>query len=117
MLSLMAKQCQDQILDISDVCEFFMDIISHIKECEKNISAKCGLHVTFSEDAIDRILARHFLKLSAINSLCETLATTFKYGFGLLLQKKGIDQVVIPPSGIDNPEQYINDLVRNSFRE
>lgn len=117
MLSLMAKQCQDQILDISDVCEIFVDIISHIKECEKNISAKCGLHVTFSEDAIDRILARHPLKQSAINSLCETFATTFEYGFGLLQQKKGIDQVVIPASGIDNPELYINDLVRNSFRE
>jgi ATP-dependent Clp protease ATP-binding subunit ClpX len=117
MLSLMAKQCQDQILDISDACEIFVDIISHIKECEKNISAKCGLHVTFSEDAIDRILARHPLKLSAINSLCETLITTFEYGFGLLQQKKGIDQVVIPASGIDNPELYIDDLVRNAFRE
>ena len=117
MLSLMAKQCQDQILDISDVCENFVDIISHIKECEKNISAKCGLHVTFSEDAIDRILARHPLKQSAINLLCETFATTFEYGFGLLQQKKGIDQVVIPASGVDNPELYINDLVRNSFRE
>jgi endopeptidase Clp ATP-binding regulatory subunit ClpX len=117
MLSLMAKHCQDQILDISDVCEIFVDIISHIKECEKKISAKCGLHVTFSEDAIDRILARHPLKQSAINSLCETFATTFEYGFGLLQQKKGIDQVVIPASGVDNPELYINDLVRNSFRE
>ena len=117
MLNLMAKQCQDQILDISDACEIFVDIISHIKECEKNISAKCGIHVTFSEDAIDRILARHPLKQSAIHSLCETLATTFEYGFGLLQQKKGIDQVVIPVSGIDNPELYINDLVRNAFRE
>jgi endopeptidase Clp ATP-binding regulatory subunit ClpX len=117
MLSLMAKQCQDQVLDISDVCEIFVDIISHIKECEKNISVKCGLHVTFSEDAIDRILARHPLKQSAIKSLCEAFSTTFEYGFGLLQQKKGIDQVVIPASGVDNPELYINDLVRNSFRE
>jgi endopeptidase Clp ATP-binding regulatory subunit ClpX len=117
MLSLMAKQCQDQVVDISDVCELFVDILNHIRECEKNISAKCGIHVTFSEDAIDRILARHPLKQSAINSLCEVLTSTFEYGFGLLQQKKGIDQVVIPATGIDNPEQYINDLVRNTFSE
>jgi endopeptidase Clp ATP-binding regulatory subunit ClpX len=117
MLSLMAKQCQDQVLDINDACEIFVDIINHIRECEKNISAKCGIHVTFSDDAIDRILARHPMEQRAINSLCETLATTFEYGFGLLQQKKGIDQVIIPAGGIDNPEQYINDLVRNTFRD
>jgi endopeptidase Clp ATP-binding regulatory subunit ClpX len=117
MLSLMAKKCQDQVLDISDVCEIFVDLISHIRECEKNISAKCGIHVTFSEDAIDRILARHPLEQQAINALCETLAVAFEYGFGLLQQKKGIDQVIIPASGIDNPENYINDLVRNTFRD
>ena len=117
MLHLMAKQCQDQVLDISDVCEIFVATIKHIKECEKNISAKCGIHVTFSEDAIERILARHPLSEPAISALCDTLTGAFEYGFGLLQQKKGIDQVVIPASGVDNPELYINDLVRNTFKE
>ncbi|MDX1775464.1 MAG: AAA family ATPase, partial [Desulfobulbales bacterium] len=45
-LSIMAKQCQEEILDISDICEIFIDYVKLIKECEKNISAKCGIHVT-----------------------------------------------------------------------
>lgn len=115
-LDLMAKQCQDQVLDIRDVCEMFIDHVNHIKECEKNISEKCGIHVTFSEEAIDRILEKHPLNHETIKSLCEFLATTFEYGLGLLQQKKGIDHVVIPKSGIDQPEQYINDLVRDFFK-
>ncbi len=115
-MGIMAKQCQDEILDIRDVCEKFMDYVSHIKECEKNISAKCGIHVTFSEEAIDRILARQPLNPEAIKSICETLATAFEYGLGLLEKKKGLDHVVIPGVGIDRPEQYINDLVRDFFR-
>ncbi|KPJ99599.1 MAG: hypothetical protein AMJ60_04505 [Desulfobacterales bacterium SG8_35] len=115
-LGIMAKQCQDEVLDIRDVCEIFIDYVKHIKECEKNISVKCGIHVTFSEEAIDRILARHPLNQEAIKSLCETLGTTFEYGLGLLEQKKGVDHIVIPGVGIDRPEQYISDLVRDFFR-
>ena len=115
-LSIMAKQCQDEILDIHDVCEIFIDYVRHIKKCEKNISIKCGIHVTFSEEAIDRILARQPLNQEIIKSLCETLGTAFEYGLGLLEQKKGVDHLVIPAAGIDRPEQYISDLVRDFFR-
>ena len=115
-LSIMAKQCQDEVLDIHDVCEIFMDYVKHIKKCEKNISVKCGIHVTFSEEAIDRILARQPLNQEAIKSLCETLGTTFEYGLGLLEQKKGVDHVVIPGAGIDQPEEYISELVRDFFK-
>ncbi len=115
-LGLMAKQCQDKVLDIRDISEMFVDHIEHIKECEKNISAKYGIHVTFSEEAIDRILELYPQEQENIKSLCENLGTTFEYGLGLLQQKKGVDHVVIPVSGIDNPEQYISDLVRDFFK-
>jgi len=115
-LNIMARQCQDEILDIRDVCEIFIEYVRQIKECEKNLSAKCGIHVTFSEEAVDRILARQPLNSEAIKSLCESLGTTFEYGLGLLEKKKGIDHVVIPGAGIDSPEQYISDLVRDFFR-
>ena len=115
-LSIMAKQCQDEVLDIRDVCEIFINYVKHIKKCEKNISEKCGIHVTFSEEAIDRILARQPLNQEVIKSLCETLNSTLEYGLGLLEQKKGVDHVVLPGACIDQPEQYINDLVRDFFR-
>jgi len=115
-LSIMAKQCQDEVLDIRDVCEIFINYVKHIKKCEKNISEKCGIHVTFSEEAIDRILARQPLNQEVIKSLCETLNSALEYGLGLLEQKKGVDHVVLPGACIDQPEQYINDLVRDFFR-
>lgn len=115
-LDIMAKKCHDEVLDIRDVCEIFINYVQDIKECEKNLSAKFGIHVTFSEEAIDRILARQPLNHDAIKSLCENLGRTFEYGLGLLEQKKGVDHIVIPGAGIDKPEHYINDLVRDYFR-
>jgi ATP-dependent Clp protease ATP-binding subunit ClpX len=115
-LNIMAKLCQGEVLDISDVCSIFIDYVKHIKDCEKKLSAKCGIHVTFSEEAIDRILALHPLDQEVIKSLCNTLGTTFEYGLGLLEQKKGITHVVIPGVGIDKPEQFINNLICEYFR-
>jgi ATP-dependent Clp protease ATP-binding subunit ClpX len=115
-LDLMAKHCQDNVLDIRDVCDIFIDYIGHIRECEKNISAKCGIRVTFSEEAIDGILEKQPMTEEIIKSLCDRLGTVFEYGLGLLHQKKGVDQVVIPKSGVHMPEQYISDLVSNFFK-
>ena len=115
-MDIITKHCHDQVLDIRDVCDMFIDYIGQIKECEKNISAKCGIHVTFSEEAIDTILEQLPLSHEKIKSLCETMGSTFEYGLGLLQQKKGVDHVVIPRSGIKKPDQYINNLVRDFFR-
>jgi hypothetical protein len=51
-----------------------------------------------------------------IVSLCEAPGTTFKYGLGLLQQKKGINHVIVPKSGIDKPEQYISALIRDFLK-
>ncbi len=115
-LRIMAKHCQDDVLDIRDVCEIYIAYVTVIKNCEKNISAKCSVHVTFSEEAIDRILARSPLNSEIIKELCETIGRSLEYGLELLEQKKGVDHIVIPGACIDDPEQYINDLVRDFFQ-
>jgi hypothetical protein len=115
-LRIMAKHCQDDVLDIRDVCEIYTTHVTTIKNCEKNISAKCGIHVSFSEEAIDRILARSPLNSEIIEELCASLSKSLEYGLELLEQKKGVDHIVIPGACIDDPEQYINDLVRDFFR-
>jgi hypothetical protein len=115
-LRIMARHCQDDVLDIHDVCEIHIAHVTAIKNYEKNISAKCGIHVTFSEEAIDRILARSPLNSEIIEEICETLGRSLEYGLELLEQKKGVDHIEIPGACIDDPEQYINDLVRDFFQ-
>jgi ATP-dependent Clp protease ATP-binding subunit ClpX len=115
-LRLMANHCQQKNMDPGDVCEFFIDLVKQIRQCAQNISGKCGLTVSFSDEAIDRILTKEPRSMRNIKVFCEALLEVFEYGLRLLSQKKGYSEVVIQAAGIDAPEQFINGLVERSFK-
>ena len=115
-LALMARHCQQENIDPGDVCDFFINLIKQIRQCAEKISGKCGLRVSFGEEAIDRILAKQPRNASTIRVFCESLLDVFEYGLRLLSQKKGLNHVVIPAGGVDAPEQFINGLVEKRFQ-
>jgi ATP-dependent Clp protease ATP-binding subunit ClpX len=115
-LALMATHCQQENMDPGDVCDFFIDLVKQVRQCAENISAKCSLRVVFSDEAIDRILAKQPCSVRNIRVFCESLLDVFEYGLRLLSQKKGFNKVIIPAEGIDAPELFINGLVEQSFK-
>ena len=115
-LALMAGHCQQENIDPGDVCDFFIDLVKQVRQCAESISAKCSLRVAFSDEAVDRILAKQPRSVRNIRVFCESLLDVFEYGLRLLSQKKGCDKVVIPAAGIDAPELFINGLVEQSFK-
>lgn len=114
-LGLIAKKCQTDNLDPHDVCDIFIKLVKVVIECAESISSKCGIRVSFGEDAIDRILASQPLDEEMIKKLCEKLLHAFEYGLRLLSQKKEVKHVVVPVEGIDSPDQFIDKLVSESF--
>jgi hypothetical protein len=116
-LELVARHCQEEVVEITEGLDFVMKLMRHISSCAKTISDKSGLNVSFSDEATDWILSHKPLKPEAIQMLCDKLLRTFEYGFGLLSQKKHITDVVIPIDGLEFPEKFINNLVAQSFRE
>ncbi len=115
-IELMARKCQDKTMEPRDVCDIFVKLIKQIRWCAENISIKCGIKVTFSEEAVDRILAGQPLSAEAIKTRCRSLLNNFEYGLRLLEQKKGVKEIIITADGVDAPEQFINKLVGNNFK-
>ncbi|MDH5298247.1 MAG: AAA family ATPase [Desulfobulbaceae bacterium] len=115
-LQLMAAFCQEDNLDQRQVCDIFVDRVGDIRQCADKLAERCGIKVSFSEEAIDHILARKPLNREAILSLCEALSAAFEYGLRLLSEKKGMDEVIIPVEGIDEPDRFINNLVSQKFK-
>ncbi|MBU2538155.1 MAG: AAA family ATPase, partial [Proteobacteria bacterium] len=115
-LQLMAKESQDQDVDPRDVCDNFIRLVQAIHASEAEISGKCGIRVTFSEEAVDQLLTREPRNSETIRSSCGQIFQAMEYGLRLMGQKKGITQVVVPREGVDMPERYINTLVGKTFK-
>ena len=115
-LRLMARESLECNLDPRDVCDSFIRLVAAIHGCEQTISEKSGVRVVFSEEAIDSMLSREPRSPETINTVCGQVLQAMEYGLRLMAQKRGIEQVVIPQEGIDQPEKYINRLVSETFR-
>ncbi|MBU4034408.1 MAG: AAA family ATPase [Proteobacteria bacterium] len=115
-LQLMAKESQDQDVDPRDVCDTFIRLVQAIHASEAEISEKCGIRVTFSEEAVDQLLTREPRSPENIRSSCAKILQAMEYGLRLMGQKKGITKVVVPKEGVDMPERYINTLVGKTFK-
>jgi hypothetical protein len=115
-LELMARQSQEQDADPRDICDLFVELIWTIQDCAEAASQKSGIKVVFSEEAIDRLLAKEPRQIDTLNSFCEEVLGFMEYGLRLMSQKRGITKVVIPAEGVDMPEKFINSLVAETFK-
>ncbi len=115
-LQLMAKESQDQDVDPREVCDGFIRLIEAIHGSEAEISEKCGVRVSFNDEAVDQILTRELRTLENIQTACAHIFQAMEYGLRLMGQKKGVSQVVVPKEGVDMPERYINTLVGEAFK-
>jgi len=115
-LQLMAKESQDHDVDPREVCDTFIMLVKAIHGSESEISEKCGVRVSFNEEAVDRLLSREPRTIETIQSACAQIFQAMEYGLRLMGQKKGVAQVIVPKEGVDTPERYINTLVGETFK-
>ena len=115
-LAMIASYCQDELLEIHTGCKEFVSFIQHIQDYAEAVSEDCGLEVSFSEEAIDRLLARSSKSIEAVQSSCETVFAALDYGLRLLGQKGDDIQVEIPVRGVEEPDEYIADLLDESYK-
>lgn len=113
---LIARLCQDDDYDIADARQLIVSFIEHIKKWQVKISEECGVQVSLTEEAVDAILVQQPATLEHIDIVCHKVMTALEYGLRLLIHKKDIHLVTVPASGIEKPEQFINDLVEKTFK-
>lgn len=115
-LAMIARHCQDELLDVHQGCEEFVDCIQYIHGYADTVSDECGLVVGFSELAIDRLLAMSNKTIVSINSTCDKVFAALDYGLRLLGQKGEDVQVEITPQGVVDPDNFIADLLDESYK-
>ncbi len=113
-LRLLALLCQHENLDSHEACELLVELVGYIWECEDDFSND-DILISFSEEAIDRILTLAPRNRKMVRAICEKVIKTCDYGLRLLSQKKDIHEVVVTAEGVDDPGKFINELVEKSF--
>ncbi|TBV81487.1 MAG: AAA family ATPase [Desulfobulbaceae bacterium] len=115
-LRMMALDVEGEDLEPREVCQRFVGLIGLINERAHKISVHCGLTLSFSEGAMDRILARHPRNKASVNQVCDQVLQTMEHGLRLLSQRSKTVELLISAAGIDAPDNFIDQAVSKAFK-
>ncbi|ADH85051.1 AAA family ATPase [Desulfurivibrio alkaliphilus] len=115
-LRMMAMEVEAEDLEPAEVCERFIDLVALVNDRARQVSRDCGLELSFSEEAVDRLLARMPRSEETVGEACDQVLQAMEYGLRLLSQRRRAPELVIPADGVDAPDSFINQVVNKTFK-
>ncbi len=109
---LIAHLCLKDDLSVEEAAANVLFWIQQIKSYEASFYNRCEIEITFDDTAIDRILEACRFDPSSLYVHCERLSSILEYGLTLIREKTGQEQFNVPSEAVDNPELFINRLIR-----
>jgi len=103
-------------LDPQKAGEKILSWIDQIKSYEISFFKRCGVRIVIEEDAIDRLLEDCLENSSKLYMQCERLCNILEYGLTVVKEKTAQEVFSIPAEAVENPELYINRLIRKCYR-
>ena len=115
-LEFVAHLSLNDDLDPKEASEKILSWTKQIKSYEASFFKRCGVQIVIEEDAIDKLLEDCLKNSSKLYMQCERLSNILEYGLTVVKEKTGQELFSIPAEAVENPELYINRLIRKCYR-
>ena len=115
-LKVMADYLLKEDAQLEEASEKVLFWVQQIKSYETSFFNRCGIKIHILDDAVDMLLDECLNDPSEIYSFCERLVNILEYGLTLVKERTGMDSFEIPKEAMENPELYINKLIRTCYK-
>ncbi len=112
---LIAHLCLKQDLPVSRAADRVLFWIRQIKSYEVSFFNRCGIHIEFDDSALDWLLEGCRYDSGSLYTQCERLINILEYGLTMVKERSGQEVFHISSEAVENPELYINRLIRQSY--
>jgi ATP-dependent Clp protease ATP-binding subunit ClpX len=114
-IDLIAQRVIEKGYDVNTVFEEVAEVKRQVEELEREFDRKHGIRLQFEEEAIDRITAIALDEDGKGAALCSRLFKDYEHGLKLIRDKIGRKEFVLPKEAVENPEGYLNTLIREMY--
>ena len=102
-------------MELDGIFEEVVSMIGEIRAYESTFLEKKKIPIRFAEDAVDEILHRAVNQGESVTDICQQVSADYDYALRLIMDKSGDQEFVITKAAIEDPETFINELVRRSY--
>lgn len=116
-MDLIANLYLMNISDIDTAIEAFTTMYDQVKVEESALMDKLEVKVLFDENAVDEIISQAIETGQEPGAMTVQLAKRLEYGLRLVKDRSGRDSFTISAEAITDTERFINDLIKQYYRE
>jgi hypothetical protein len=115
-IKIITKRIVEERLDIDSVVEELLTLYKEAKDFAQTFSCRIDIKLYFTEEAIDRLVEKVWEDGVDLKTYLEESFQNYEHGLKLINEKTGRREFPISPEGIENPEDYLNDLIRETYK-
>ena len=101
-------------MSIEAAVERLAYLISQVKSYQDSFYNRCGIAIRFTEEAVDRIVAQGIEEINSLYAMCEKVCNVLEHGLSLVRERTGRDEFMLDVWCVENPESYVNKLLREA---
>ncbi|MEW6376378.1 MAG: AAA family ATPase [Thermodesulfobacteriota bacterium] len=114
-IDLIADRMIEKGYDVNTVFEEVVEIQRQVEEFERDFQRRNGINLQFSEEALNRITEIALEEDGKGIAICSRLLKDYEHGMRLIRDKIGRKEFLITKEAIDDPEGYLNRIIREIY--
>lgn len=115
--SMAARISVDQVCEVDASLADIKDLYNEVKQAEAFFGNTHSLNIELKPDAVDLLMTGLFNRNIAAGDIYKQLSSKFEYGLKLVRDQTGMNDFVLSKQAIENPEMFLDELVRRSYGE
>jgi len=115
-MDLIARLYLKNVSDINTAFDDFLEMFNQVKHEEASLAEKLEFEVSYDESGVDEIINQAINTGEEAGQLAFQLAKRLEYGLKLVKDRSGIESFVINDEAVIDMENFINSLIKESYR-
>ena len=112
----MARIASTCCMDCSCVLEEALLVTHEAHEYEQAFTRYHGISIRFTDQALNSLIERSLMGDMDAGKLLRDLFSNYQHGLKLIRERTGKGSFEIEAQAIDNPQDYLNELIKQSYR-
>jgi len=116
-VDLIADRVVDGSFDTDAVYEEILSIDRQIRNYAESFFKKHGIEIEFDEGAVVRLTELALEEGNSASLIFQGMTENFEHGFKLIRDHTEQSKFVLTAEAVDDPEGYLNRLIKESYSE
>lgn len=116
-IHLLVKHALESQIEVETVIEEIRSVQESLQNFCNEFSTRNDLRISFTDDSVDSLSRIAWQDGQDPILYLKSAWRNYAHGLKLIKEKTGRQEFIIPASGIDDPEQFLNHLIQEAYRQ